>query len=131
MLKDSSSRHPQPPINISAVVCSSVCTCVPSCLYCILLLHLLAASLLLPLLLLLPFSGDFMRDFSKKLVPLLEDKIRVMIYAGVLVQAQALHRARGPVCGVCAHALRGRQLRQMMIHTAGASSNRQGHQAPN
>eukprot|EP00879_Flechtneria_rotunda_P003621 GHRR01003858.1.p2 GENE.GHRR01003858.1~~GHRR01003858.1.p2 ORF type:complete len:135 (+),score=47.73 GHRR01003858.1:1563-1967(+) len=28
------------------------------------------------------FYGDFMRDFSKKLVPLLEDNIRVMIYAG-------------------------------------------------
>lgn len=27
-------------------------------------------------------SGDFMRDFSLKLVPLLEDKVRVMIYAG-------------------------------------------------
>jgi hypothetical protein len=26
--------------------------------------------------------GDFMRDFSTKLVPLLEDNIRVMIYAG-------------------------------------------------
>jgi hypothetical protein len=39
--------------------------------------------LLLLLLLLLPRpAGDFMRDFSQKLVPLLEDKIRVMIYAG-------------------------------------------------
>lgn len=28
------------------------------------------------------FYGDFMRDFSHKLVPLLEDNIRVMIYAG-------------------------------------------------
>lgn len=28
--------------------------------------------------------GDFMRDFSTKLVPLLEDDIRVMIYAGRL-----------------------------------------------
>jgi carboxypeptidase C (cathepsin A) len=28
------------------------------------------------------FYGDFMRDFSTKLVPLLEDNIRVMIYAG-------------------------------------------------
>ncbi|WIA37630.1 hypothetical protein OEZ86_014531 [Tetradesmus obliquus] len=28
------------------------------------------------------FYGDFMRDFSLKLVPLLEDKVRVMIYAG-------------------------------------------------
>eukprot|EP00775_Hariotina_reticulata_P005749 gene5749-5989_t len=28
------------------------------------------------------FYGDFMRDFSTKLVPLLEDDIRVMIYAG-------------------------------------------------
>lgn len=28
------------------------------------------------------FYGDFMRDFSLKLVPLLEDDIRVMIYAG-------------------------------------------------
>jgi hypothetical protein len=30
-------------------------------------------------------AGDFMRDFSTKLVPLLEDDIRVMIYAGTLV----------------------------------------------
>jgi len=28
------------------------------------------------------FFGDFMRDFSQKLVPLIEDDIRVMIYAG-------------------------------------------------
>jgi hypothetical protein len=28
------------------------------------------------------FYGDFMRDFSTKLVPLLEDDIRVLIYAG-------------------------------------------------
>lgn len=32
-----------------------------------------------------PPPGDFMRDFSTKLVPLLEDDIRVMIYAGVWV----------------------------------------------
>jgi hypothetical protein len=31
-------------------------------------------------------SGDFMRDFSTKLVPLLEDNIRVMIYAGALTR---------------------------------------------
>jgi hypothetical protein len=34
-------------------------------------------------------AGDFMRDFSLKLVPLLEDKIRVMIYAGVHSRMQA------------------------------------------
>lgn len=28
------------------------------------------------------FSGDFMRDYGDKLVPLLEDGVRVMIYAG-------------------------------------------------
>lgn len=28
------------------------------------------------------FYADFMRDFSTKLVPLLEDDIRVLIYAG-------------------------------------------------
>jgi hypothetical protein len=27
-------------------------------------------------------SGDFMRDFGDRLVPLLEDGVRVMIYAG-------------------------------------------------
>lgn len=30
-------------------------------------------------------AGDFMRDFSTKLVPLLEDDVRVMIYAGRLL----------------------------------------------
>jgi hypothetical protein len=46
-----------------------------------------AARVLLPP----PPAGDFMRDFSLKLVPLLEDKIRVMIYAGGRSMAQALH----------------------------------------
>ena len=31
------------------------------------------------------FAGDFMRSFSAKLVPLLEDGIRVLIYAGTRV----------------------------------------------
>jgi hypothetical protein len=35
-------------------------------------------------------SGDFMRDFSTKLVPLLEDDIRVMIYAGRFYSAAGL-----------------------------------------
>jgi uncharacterized protein YneF (UPF0154 family) len=51
-------------------------------LYLILVLLLLLLGLGLLLLLHPRSAGDFMRDFSKKLVPLLEDKIRVMIYAG-------------------------------------------------
>jgi hypothetical protein len=43
--------------------------------------------------------GDFMRDFSGKLVPLLEDNVRVMIYAGDCVG----RASRAPCVGGATH----------------------------
>jgi hypothetical protein len=39
-------------------------------------------SLMMNITILTCHPGDFMRDFSEKLVPLMEDDVRVMIYAG-------------------------------------------------
>lgn len=51
------------------------------------------------------FYGDFMRDFSTKLVPLLEDDIRVLIYAGVgpMVQGCTFRVSGQVIEGIAEH----------------------------